>query len=85
MVGPRCARRHSSTPTSSMPFSYPTPAACRAGGITLRLADASTRPVVERLAQLERHDLSRLTGDLPGPAGLFEFPRLSRLAGGCQR
>jgi predicted acetyltransferase len=49
-----------------------------AGGVTLRLADASTRPVVERLGQLERHDLSRLTGDLPGPAGLFEFPRLSR-------
>jgi predicted acetyltransferase len=34
--------------------------------------------VIERLGQLERHDLSPFTGDLPGPDGLFDFPRLSR-------
>lgn len=50
----------------------------RAGGVTFRLADAGMRPVVEQLGQLERHDLSPLTGDLPGPTGLFDFPRLSR-------
>ncbi|SDU76277.1 GNAT family N-acetyltransferase [Jiangella alkaliphila] len=49
-----------------------------AGGITLRLADTSMRPVVERLGQLERHYLSQFTGDQPGPDGLFDFPRLSR-------
>src|SRR3954468_20389526 len=50
----------------------------RAGSVTFRLADAALRPVVEQLGQLERHDLSPWTGDLPGPAGLFDFPRLSR-------
>jgi predicted acetyltransferase len=50
----------------------------QAGRVTLRLADTSMRPVVERLGQLERHDLSPWTGDLPGPAGLFDYPRLSR-------
>lgn len=50
----------------------------RAGRIALRPADASMRAVVERLGQLERHDLSQFTGDQPGPDGEFEFPRLSR-------
>ncbi|GAA3434884.1 GNAT family N-acetyltransferase [Kutzneria kofuensis] len=48
------------------------------GRVTLRLADTTSRPVVERLGQLERHDLSPWTGDLPGYAGLFDYPRLSR-------
>ena len=52
--------------------------ALQTGGVTVRLADAGMRPVIEQLGQLERHDLSQLTGDLPGPAGLFDFPRLSR-------
>ncbi|WP_284746701.1 GNAT family N-acetyltransferase [Amycolatopsis sp. RTGN1] len=50
----------------------------QAGGVTFRLADAGLRPVVEQLGQLEQHDLSQWTGDLPGPTGLFDFPRLSR-------
>jgi predicted acetyltransferase len=50
----------------------------RGGNVTFRLADAGLRPVVEQLGQLERHDLSQWTGDLPGPTGLFDFPRLSR-------
>jgi predicted acetyltransferase len=50
----------------------------RSGSVTLRLADTSTRAVVERLGQLERHEMSRFTGDLPGPDGQFDFPRLSR-------
>jgi predicted acetyltransferase len=50
----------------------------RPGRVTLRLADTSMRSAVERLGQLERHELSRFTGDLPGPDGLFDFPRLSR-------
>jgi predicted acetyltransferase len=45
----------------------------RAGGVRLQRADAETRPVVERLAQLERHDLSDLTGDLPGPTGRYDL------------
>jgi predicted acetyltransferase len=54
-----------------------------AGGITLRVADTSMRPLVERLGQLERHDLSPWTGDLPGPTGLFDYPRLSRFFTGA--
>ncbi|WP_326943210.1 GNAT family N-acetyltransferase [Amycolatopsis sp. NBC_01307] len=50
----------------------------RGGNVTFRLADAGLRPVVEQLGQLERHELSQWTGDLPGPTGLFDFPRLSR-------
>lgn len=50
----------------------------RSGSVTLRLADTSNRPVVEQLGQLERHELSQFTGDLPGPDGWFDFPRLSR-------
>ncbi|MEC3979615.1 GNAT family N-acetyltransferase [Amycolatopsis sp. H20-H5] len=50
----------------------------RSGSVTLQLADTSMRPVVERLGQLERHELSQFTGDLPGPDGQFYFPRLSR-------
>ncbi len=48
------------------------------GSVTLQPADSSTRSVVERLGQLERHELSQFTGDLPGPDGQFGFPRLSR-------
>jgi predicted acetyltransferase len=46
--------------------------------VTLVPADPAQRPVVERLAQLERHDLSELMGWLPDDAGLFEVPRLDR-------
>lgn len=51
---------------------------CRGGSISVRLVDIAMRPVVERLGQLERHELSQFTGDLPGPDGQFDFPRLSR-------
>lgn len=50
----------------------------RSGEVSLRLADISLRPVVERLGQLERHDLSELVGFLPGADGLFDFPRLAQ-------
>ncbi len=50
----------------------------RGGEVSLRRADASLRPVVEHLAQLERHDLSELVDLLPGPDGLFDVPRLPR-------
>lgn len=49
-----------------------------AARVTLERADARTRPVVERLAQLERHDLSALGGWVPGDDGLFDVPRLGR-------
>ena len=45
--------------------------------VTLQLVDASTRPVIERLAQLDRHEASQYTGALPGPDGLYDFHRLS--------
>ena len=50
----------------------------RPGTVTLRLADAGARPVVERLAQLERHDMSQWAGFLPGSDGVFDVPRLER-------
>jgi predicted acetyltransferase len=46
--------------------------------VTIERADARSRAVVERLAQLERHDLSDLGGWVPGEDGLFEVPRLDR-------
>jgi predicted acetyltransferase len=46
--------------------------------VTIEPVDASSRSVVERLAQLERHDLSELVGWLPDDAGRFEVPRLDR-------
>lgn len=45
---------------------------------SLRRAGADDRPVVERLAQLEAHDLSDLTGALPDDDGRFAVPRLER-------
>lgn len=46
--------------------------------VTLTAAGDSARATVERLAQLERHDLSELMGWVPGDDGLFETPRLDR-------
>ncbi|MFN8157392.1 MAG: GNAT family N-acetyltransferase [Candidatus Nanopelagicales bacterium] len=40
--------------------------------MSLRLAGADDRDVVERLAQLEQHDLSDITGELPGDDGRFD-------------
>lgn len=48
------------------------------GTVSLRPAGDSLRPVIERLAQLEQHDMSDLAGYLPGPDGLFDVPRLAR-------
>lgn len=48
------------------------------GPVSLRLAQAADRPVVERLVQLEQHDLSAITGDLPGDDGLFAVRGLDR-------
>lgn len=39
--------------------------------VALRAAGAAHRTLVERLVQLEQHDLSALTGDLPDDDGLF--------------
>ncbi|WP_344117434.1 GNAT family N-acetyltransferase [Streptomyces blastmyceticus] len=44
--------------------------------VTVREADHGLRPVVERLAQLERHDLSEFRGYVPGPDGAFAFDQL---------
>ncbi|MFN8167796.1 MAG: GNAT family N-acetyltransferase [Candidatus Nanopelagicales bacterium] len=46
--------------------------------VTCERVGEQARPVVERLAQLERHDLSGLGGWVPGDDGLFEVPRLHR-------
>ena len=46
--------------------------------VALRLAGADERVVVERLAQLEAHDLSELTGELPDDSGRYAVPRLDR-------
>jgi predicted acetyltransferase len=50
----------------------------RAGAVTVVPVDGSMRAVVERLAQLERHDLSEVLGWMPDDAGHFEVPRLDR-------
>ncbi|MFF8842504.1 GNAT family N-acetyltransferase [Streptomyces sp. NPDC015127] len=42
----------------------------------LRLAHAGDRPVLERLWQLFRHDLSEFVGPLPAPDGTFHDDRL---------
>ncbi|WP_306335453.1 GNAT family N-acetyltransferase [Streptomyces sp. KL118A] len=42
----------------------------------LRPADAELRPVIERLAQLYRHDMSEFLGHLPAADGTFGFSRL---------
>lgn len=49
-----------------------------ASHVTCERVGAQARPVVERLAQLERHDLSGLGGWVPGDDGLFDVPRLGR-------
>lgn len=52
--------------------------------VSLRLAGADDRDVVEHLAQLEQHDLSDITGELPGDDGRFDVA-LDRFFGdpGC--
>ncbi|GAU66507.1 GCN5-related N-acetyltransferase family protein [Streptomyces sp. NBRC 110611] len=47
-----------------------------AAKVTLQAAGEDLRPVVERLAQAERHDLSEFRGYVPGPDGLFAFDQL---------
>jgi len=42
-------------------------------GPSLRLADQSERPIVERLWLMFRHDLSEFRGQLPNPDGTFSF------------
>jgi predicted acetyltransferase len=49
--------------------------------VRLEPAGEHLRPTVERLAQLERHDLSELGGWVPDDAGLFDVPRLDRFFG----
>ncbi|MYT27541.1 MULTISPECIES: GNAT family N-acetyltransferase [unclassified Streptomyces] len=49
-----------------------------AAAVTLQVAEEDLRPVVERLAQVERHDLSEFRGYTPGPDGLFAFDQLPR-------
>lgn len=44
--------------------------------VTVREAAHGFQPVVERLAQLERHDLSEFRGYVPGPDGVFAFGNL---------
>jgi predicted acetyltransferase len=46
--------------------------------VSIEAVDADQRSVVERLCQLERHDLSRLMGWLPDESGVFEVPSLDR-------
>jgi predicted acetyltransferase len=48
------------------------------GEVTLRRAGVDDRAVVENLVQLEQHDLSALTGELPDDDGRFPVPRLDR-------
>jgi predicted acetyltransferase len=44
--------------------------------VTVREVGEDLRSVVERLAQLERHDLSEFRGSTPGADGLFAFSGL---------
>ncbi|MGP3984183.1 GNAT family N-acetyltransferase [Streptomyces sp. KR80] len=47
-----------------------------AAEVTVREVAEDLRPVVERLAQLERHDLSEFRGSTPRANGLFAFDKL---------
>jgi predicted acetyltransferase len=44
--------------------------------VGLRVATDELRPVVERLAQLERHDLSEFRGYTPDDRGVYAFRKL---------
>jgi predicted acetyltransferase len=44
--------------------------------VSVRLVTEDSRPVIERLAQLERHDLSEFRGYTPGADGMFAFDQL---------
>lgn len=44
--------------------------------VTIEVAGSELRPVIERLAQLERHDLSEYRGYVPDENGLFAYARL---------
>jgi len=44
--------------------------------VTIEVAGNELRPVIERLAQLERHDLSEFRGSMPDENGLFAYTRL---------
>ena len=44
--------------------------------VTVREVGEESRAVIERLAQLERHDLSEFRGTLPNPDGSYEIPWL---------
>ncbi|MFB7494391.1 GNAT family N-acetyltransferase [Streptomyces sp. NPDC056161] len=44
--------------------------------VSVRLADAADRPVLERLWLMFRHDLAGLSGVLPQPDGTFRSDRL---------
>ncbi|WP_055588051.1 GNAT family N-acetyltransferase [Peterkaempfera griseoplana] len=44
--------------------------------VTVREAGPEQRPVIERLVQLYRHDMSEFLGHLPGDDGLFTFRQL---------
>ena len=44
--------------------------------LVVRRATADDRPLLERLWLLFRHDMSRITGDLPRPDGSFRSERL---------
>lgn len=45
-------------------------------GVSVRLADATDRPVLERLWLMFRHDMSEFVGQLPNPDGTFRSERL---------
>ncbi len=45
-------------------------------GVSVRLADAADRPVLERLWLMFRHDISEFGGQLPNPDGTFRSERL---------
>lgn len=50
----------------------------RDGGVRLVPVDDASWPVLERLVQLERHDLSEVTGELPDDDGGFADRRIER-------
>ena len=45
--------------------------------LTVRTAESADRPVLDRLWQLFRHDMSAYTGALPRPDGTFRTDRLN--------
>ncbi len=74
------------TPRPTTPAPLPDPVARLAGApVRLRRATPADRALLERLWLLFRHDMSAVSGELPGPDGRFRDDRLRAALGEIER